>query len=514
MRILPLPYACKTWTGVLDVAKINLNIENYNDTLAKLNASVNIQSDLLIDGVNHDEGYILTVNENGISINATSQKGVLYAYFTLSQLIFNYEYQVPYCEIKDYPRCDYRGFMLDVGRYFMPIEQIKKLINLCALHKINKFRLHLTEDQGWRMEIKKYPLLTLKGSIRQATNFCPKKHSGFYTQAQLKELVAYCKKLNIELIPEIDMPGHTQSAIACYPFLSCFDRKLPVAYHWGVKHDILCAGKESTYEFIKNVLDEVCSVFESEYIHIGGDEAPKTRWRLCPHCQKLMKEKGLQNEEQLQSYFTNRVAEYLHSKGKKVIMWNEWEPTGQTQKDVIWQVWSYNDKNKESMTNELDNGRHYINSYSMNAYLDLPERTVPLKACYDFDPVLSVRNDNFVGVETCLWSEYIPNYKKAVKWTLPRLCALSEVMWSNSKKDYSEFLKRLDKHTLYLLKYGYNTANYSNSITNKTRQFFAWLWFNRRPLHWHGLHNAIDNAKVAKHAKKLNKQRQKTSAKD
>lgn len=506
MNIIPKPYRYSSSKGVLKLNKISLNLSSYADNLSALGVKVNINPDLCIDGIISDEAYTLDVSEKGISISARTEAGVLYAYTTLVQLIFNYNYEVPYCSIEDYPRFNYRGFMLDVGRYFMPIPQIKKLIDLCVMHKINKFRLHITEDQGWRMEIKKYPLLTLKGSIRKGTNFSRKKHSGFYTQAQLKELVAYCRQKNVELIPEIDMPGHTQSALACYPFLSCFDRNLPVAHHWGVKHDIMCAGKESTYQFVQDILDEVCEVFDSNYIHIGGDEAPKTRWKLCPHCQQRMKDEGLKNEEELQSYFTNRVYEYLKSKGKTVIMWNEATPTGITDKNVLWQVWSFGNSDKNIIINELKEGRRYINSDSMYCYLDLPEKTVPLKNSYNFNPYFTDDKDYAVGVEACLWSEYVPDYKKAIHMTLPRLCALAEVMWTDTQeKDYDAFLKRLDKHTMFLLDKGYPTTSYSNSVLNKTRQFFQFIWFNRRPLHWAGLHNAMDNAKVARIAKKLNK---------
>lgn len=507
LKIIPLPYSCKTSTGILTVKKIPLSLDNYMSDLKNLGVNFEIVPDLMIDDIKNPEAYTLDIDNNGISVKASSQQGLLYAYTTLCQLLFNYDFNIPFCSIKDYPRFAYRGFMLDVGRYFMPLPQIKKLVDLCVYHKINKFHIHITEDQGWRMEIKKYPLLTLKGSIRKGTNFSRKKHSGFYTQTQLKELVAYCKEKNIELIPEIDMPGHTQSALACYPYLSCFDRNLNVAHHWGVKHDIMCAGKESTFEFVKNVLDEVCDVFESDYIHIGGDEAPKTRWKLCPHCQQRIKDENLKNEEELQSYFTNRVYEYLKSKGKKAVMWNEASPTGITNKEVIWQLWAY-PENKESTFKEFDEGRQYINSDSMKCYLDLPEKTVSLKSSYEFNPVITNDKSRLVGVEACLWSEYVPDYKKALHMTLPRLSALSEVMWTDideSQKDYRAFLKRLDSHTMYLLDKGYPTTSYSNSVLNKTRQFFEFIWFNRRPLHWEGLHILKDNKKVAKLAKKLNK---------
>lgn len=504
MKIIPAPASYAEYDGKLNLEKITLTPENYSEDLKKLNAKIYI-SDEQPQEADESGKYTLEVNADGISVHAFSSRGVFYAYATLCQLLHEYGFSLPYCKITDRPRFSYRGFMLDVGRYYMPVEDIKKLVRLCALHKINKFRIHITEDQGWRIEIKKYPLLTQKGSVRYGTNFSHKKHGGFYTQEELKELVGYCKKFFIELIPEIDMPGHSRAAIACYPYLSCFDRNLPVATHWGVKHDILCAGKESTYEFAEDVWDEVCEIFDSEYVHLGGDEAPKTRWKICPHCQKKMREEGLENEEQLQSYFVNRLAEYLQSKGKKVMMWNEFSPTFKTDKSLIRQFWSSPAKEQTAVREELKTGIKYINSDKNCCYLDLPEKTVTLKKGYLFNPFIEGAEDGLLGVETCLWSEYVPDYKKAHKLTLPRLCALSEVMWTDiedDKKDYEGFLKRLDVHSAFLAQYGYKVSDYSDSLCTRTRNFFSWLWFNRRPLHWEGIHNAIDNASVKRKYKK------------
>ena len=501
MKIIPAPSTCITKEDSLKVTAVDLSAENYMSDLQKLGVRVSLcPSQFSPDNAKTDsQSYSLDVDADGISVKAGGEQGVFYAYVTLAQLLHNYSFELPYCSIVDRPRFNYRGYMLDVGRYFMPVENIKSLIRLCALHKINKFRIHITEDQGWRIEIKKYPLLTQKGSVRNGTNFSHKKHSGFYTQDELKDLVAYCKKFFIELIPEIDMPGHSRAAIACYPELSCFDRKLPVATHWGVKHDILCAGKESTYKFAEDVWDEACQIFDSEYVHIGGDEAPKTRWKICPHCQKKMREEGLENEEQLQSLFVNRLAKYLQSKGKKVMMWNEFSPTFMTDKTLIRQFWSSPAKDQTAVRKELSEGIEYVNSDAASCYLDLPEKTVTLKKGYLFNPFIEGAEKGLTGVEACLWSEYVPDWKKAQKLTLPRLCALSETMWTDipdDKKEYDEFLSRLDAHCKYLKQFGYLIADYSDSLANKTRKFFSWLWFNRRPLHWEGLHNALDNAKV------------------
>ena len=227
-----------------------------------------------------DEGYCLTINKSAIIIEALKENGAFYAVQTLKQILFQCGEKIPVMTIEDFPRFSYRGFMLDVGRYFYTVEEVKKFLDLMALHKLNTFHFHLTEDQGWRIEIKKYPLLTQKGSRRSHTNFGFIPRSGFYTQEQIKEIVSYAHSKFIRVIPEFDIPGHTVSAIACYPYLSCFDRKLKVATHWGVKHDILCAGKESTYKFVFDVLDEIAELFPDGEIHIGGDEAYKMRWNI------------------------------------------------------------------------------------------------------------------------------------------------------------------------------------------------------------------------------------------
>lgn len=274
------------------------------------------------DSVENDEGYTLKCENRRVYINAKSETGLFYGLQTLKQMLLQTNGRIPYTEIVDYPRFSYRGYMLDCGRYFYPVEDVKRVVDLMALHKLNVLHWHLTEDQGWRVEIKKYPLLTEKGSMRSHTNFNHKAHGGYYTQDEIEEIVAYCHERKIKVIPEFDIPGHMVAAISCYPELSCFGRKLEVATHWGVKHDILCAGKESSYQFVYDVLDELIELFPDKIIHIGGDEAVKMRWELCPDCQKAIKENGLKNEDDLQMFFMSKVNEYLKSKGYSSVMWS------------------------------------------------------------------------------------------------------------------------------------------------------------------------------------------------
>ena len=307
------------------------------------------------------EAYRIEVSEQEICISSAGEAGLFYALQTLKQILLTNGCKIPSLSINDAPLYHYRGFMLDVGRYFYPVEEVKHFLDLMAVHKLNIFHWHLTEDQGWRVEIKKYPRLTEFGSKRSHTNFGFRPHSGFYTQEDIREVVAYAHSKYIKVIPEIDMPGHMQSAIACYPELSCFNRSLPVATHWGVKHDILCAGKESTYQFIFDVLDELIPLFPDGYFHLGGDEVVKMRWQLCPHCQAFMKKTGLKDEEELQQFFMSRVSRYLKEKGVASMMWN-WDSVEATQwldRDIIWQMCGM-PKNTQA---EITAGRRMVTPY-------------------------------------------------------------------------------------------------------------------------------------------------------
>ena len=300
--------------------------------------------------------YKMTVNNKGVYIGGDNEEGVFYGIQTLIQLLpvdnrksqtSNLKFQIPYVSIQDHPRFEYRGMHLDCGRHFFPVSFIKKYIDYIALHKMNYFHWHLTEDQGWRIEIKKYPKLTEVGAWRNGTiiGHYPGsgndgiRYGGYYTQDEVKEVVAYAAKRYITVIPEIEMPGHSSAAIASYPFLSCFPNestKHPprcawsgdstgkqVQQTWGIFEDVFCAGKDSTFQFLEDVLDEVIKLFPSKYIHVGGDECPKENWKRCPLCQKRIQDQHLKDEHELQSYFIQRIEKYLNSKGKTLIGWDE-----------------------------------------------------------------------------------------------------------------------------------------------------------------------------------------------
>lgn len=480
---------------------INIAIHNLINYLSKNNNielgidTLNASIIFVYDDSIYDEGFVIDI-QNKVLIKYKDNAGALYAVECLKQLICNYNNKIPHLNIIDYPKLKYRGFMLDSGRYYQKPYEIYKFIDLMLIHRLNYFHWHLTEDQGFRIEIDSYPLLHKKGSYRSHTNFNSIPHSGYYTKDDIRAIVKYANERNITIIPEFDIPGHTRSLIACYPELSCFNRDLPVATHWGVKHDILCVGKESTYTIVKAIIDELCDLFPGEYFHLGGDEAVKTRWKLCPNCQAKMKELGLSDENQLQAYFLNEIAEYLQQKGKKVIIWNEVEDTKICNKNIIWMTWNAT----KDIFSRLDrDNRKFINASSLPYYLDLPYyKDNTLEKVYNYEPTSEVKNiDLFIGAQASLWTEFVPNFKKAMNMAIPRLSAFSERAWSN-KKDYNLFMKNISIHYNFLESNGYHNMKKISRCNSKFYGLLEHIWFGRRVFCWEGLHNEIDNAKVAK----------------
>ncbi len=458
----------------------------------------------LDENMEHPEGYTLKCENRRVYITAKTEAGLFWGLQTLKQLLIQAEGKIPYVEITDYPRFAYRGLLLDCGRYFYEVDEVKRVVDLMALHKLNTLHWHLTEDQGWRVEIKKYPLLTSKGSKRAGTNFSKTPHSGYYTQEEIKDIVEYCHARQIKVIPEFDIPGHSVAAIACYPYLSCFERELSVATHWGVKHDILCAGKESTYKFVFDVIDELIELFPDKIIHIGGDEAVKMRWRHCPHCQKAIKENGLRNEDDLQMYFMNRVNEYIKSKGYSSIMWN-YDAVGGTDilsSDIAWTVCG-GAENTELVKNELNRSRRMINTSAYPYYFDFPYGWNSLKkVCNDDGGITDDDNDTW-GIEASLWTEYIPNMERLEFLAFPRLGAMAENAWAEKGwSSFTTFLHKAPDYYKLLDAYDVKYAKTRKACPSFFYKHLSSLWFNRRVFHWEGLHNLIDDKKAEKEAAK------------
>ncbi|MHC1780670.1 MAG: beta-N-acetylhexosaminidase [Bacteroidales bacterium] len=457
----------------------------HSDKFSKKGIFIKLNKDLKLG----EEGYRIEVTKKGILLEAQALNGLFYAVQTLIQMMPAKpsglsEISIKHCTIEDYPRFKWRGLHLDVCRHFMSKDFVLKYIDLLAKHKMNTFHFHLTEDQGWRIEIKKYPLLTQVGSVRKETivgngrtsvQFDGTPHSGFYTQDDIKEIVAYASKRFVTVVPEIEMPGHSLAALASYPFLGCTGGTYEVATKWGVFHDVMCAGKESTFEFIQNVLDEIISLFPSQYIHIGGDECPKTKWKECPLCQKRIKDEGLTDEHHLQSYFIQRVEKYLNKKGRKLIGWDEILEGGLAPNAAV-MSW----RGEEGGIAAAKQSHFVVMTPGSHCYLDhyqgKPESEplaiggfTPLEKIYSYEPVPAVLNEMeaafILGAQGNVWTEYMPDSSHVEYMVYPRAAALAEVVWSpKGKRDYSSFFERLKKQ---LIRYDQYNVNYSKSSLNR-----------------------------------------------
>lgn len=430
-----------------------------------------------------DEVYTIRVDEKGVIIEASGYAGAFYAVQTLKQILFfnadDKKIKIPFVEIYDKPRFKHRGLMLDESRHFFGMDECKRLLKLMAFYKLNTFHWHLTDDQGWRIQIKKYPLLTQIGSHRKDTgvngwksaDMLGKPYQGYYTQDEIREIVAFAQRLNIKIIPEIDMPAHFAAALASYNYLAC--REIPCEVHWFFGGYVpgkmgwmdwnrsACPGKESTYQFIFDIIDEVTELFPSPYFHIGGDEAPKDEWKNCPHCQKRMKENGLKSVDKLQRYFNNRVSEYLKSKGKRLIVWNEALLSNDLDINIIGQYWT--PKYDGNVKKHLKNGGEIIISKHQAFYFDMCYSQYPLKNTYCFEPTDSMIPEKYIdkvlGLEGELWTEWIDGREKMDVQLFPRTLALSEICWTmNKKKNMKEFLCRMDYHKKILSFFGVNSA--------------------------------------------------------
>ena len=408
------------------------------------------------DGNNNQYQLIVTYNRIKIKGNA---EGIFNGVQTLIQLIpiNQKELRIQALEINDAPRFSYRGMHLDVGRHFFPVDFVKKYIDFLALHKFNTLHWHLTEDQGWRIEIKKYPLLTQTGSCRNQTLIGPygtgqydgKKHCGYYTQEQIKDIVKYAEARYINIIPEIEMPGHSMAALTSYPFLGCTKGPYKVMETWGVSDDVLCAGNDSSFIFLENVLDEVMQLFPSKLIHIGGDECPKERWRDCALCQKRMKENNLKNEHELQSYFISRIEKYLNSKGRNIIGWDEILEGGLAPNATV-MSWRGEEggiaaaKSKHNAIMTPGTPVYFDHAQSKNEDSLTNGGYNSVKMVYDFEPIPKELNNEeakyILGAQANMWTEYMDNEKKVEYMLFPRMTALSEVLWSQkSNKNWQHF---------------------------------------------------------------------------
>ena len=437
---------------------------------------------LAVDGSLEAEAYTLAVTPSGVEVRGGTPQGVFHGLQSLRQLVIDGEGVVPAVTVSDKPYFAHRGGMLDPCRHFWTVDEVKEYIDILAIHKLNKFHWHLTDDQGWRIEIKKYPELTRVGSVRGETlighhhtssEYDKTPHGGYYTQKQIREIVKYAADRYITVIPEIELPGHAVAALTSYPWLGCKGEGYEVRRRWGISKEVFCPGKETTFEFLQNVLDEVCDLFPGEYIHIGGDEAPRDSWKTCPHCQKRMKELGLEKEAQLQSYLVARIEKYLTAKGRKIIGWDEILEGGVTPTATV-MSW----RGAEGGIAAAKQGNDAIMVPYQYLYLDYSQTRdqavygeplaidsgLTLEKCYSFDPFAGLNEEeraHIKGVQANLWTEYIADFGHVQHMLLPRLSAAAEIAWSSEKTDIDTLRRRIRDFMLPLYKArGYRYATY------------------------------------------------------
>lgn len=471
---------------VKDVTGYSLKIGTRKIKSPAISLTLGLQS-------SNPEAYSINISEAGIQIQGASEAGVFYGIQALrkSMPIGKYaQIEFPSVEINDYPEFGYRGALLDISRHFFTKEEVKEYIDMMALHNMNRFHWHLTDDQGWRIEIKKYPELTSIGSQRKESQngyyenhervlkFDGVPHGGFFTQDDIKEVVAYAAERYITIIPEIDLPGHMVSALASYPELGCTGGPYNVWTHWGISEDVLCAGNEKTYQFLTDVFDEIMELFPSTYIHIGGDECPKTRWAQCPKCQAKIKAEGIKSddkhtkEEYLQSYVMKYMSDYLSEHGRKIIGWDE-ILEGEAAPGATIMSWRGETGGIKAARLGHDvimvpNNYLYLDYYQSKDYESEPYYAIggynPVDKIYNYNPLPASLNEteraHIIGVQANLWTEYIKDFKQIEYMIFPRWAAVSEIQWTGGKKDYPEFLKRLNKFVkLYQVK-GYTYAKH------------------------------------------------------
>ncbi len=487
-RILPKPvqfsqgkaYLDFGNTVTFDCAKANLSVdairhlENSIPKAIDLHVENNKEAQiiqLVIDANRFatKEAYSLGVDSKGIVLTASGEAGLFYGIQTFLQSIAAVDgeqakWRIPHMKVEDQPRFDYRGAMLDVSRHFFSIDQLKQWLDILAYFKINTFHWHLTDDQGWRIEIKKYPELQKKAAYRNGTlighkkelphRFDGKRYGGYYSQEEVKDLVAYARSKQITVIPEIEMPGHARAALSAYPQLGCTGGPYETAMFWGIFDDVYCAGKEETFTFLEDVLSEVIPLFPGQYIHIGGDECLKDKWRVCPHCQKRIEQEHLKDEFALQSYFMQRISDFVNSKGKRIIGWDEILEGGLV-KDATIMSWT----GEEGGIHAAKAGHDAIMSPEKYVYLDYYQSLAPeeplaaggytsLEKIYTYQPVPAVLSaeeaKHIIGVQANLWSEYLDSEDQVEYMLFPRILALAEIAWTGDKqKDFADFVIRV-----------------------------------------------------------------------
>lgn len=489
MNIIPRPLKVEQRQGKLDLSAVSdIEIDADLDGCSALIDSVFTRGEggaslrVVRDASCSDEGYRIEITPDGVKIFASTQRGAVWAVQTLRVAgmldVEDARHTVECGVIEDAPEYGWRGLLIDEARHFFGVQAIMRIIELMSLHKLNVLHWHLTDDSGWRIEIKKYPLLTEIGAKRSQSQIngwwgvdgdgIP--HSGYYTQEQIREVVAFAAERGVSILPEIDMPAHFAAAFAAYPWLACRDIKRDVPWYFGGEVPIregvkdwnrsACIGNPDTMRFICDVLDEISELFPFPYFHIGGDEVPTEEWKKCPKCKELMKREGLKDVDEMHAWFNNKVQEYLLGKGKRLIGWNEVLKGDNLDRSVIAQYWV--PKLDRNVVKHIKLGGEVLMSKHQYFYFDHDYAVNPMRRTYEFEPYISgvkpKHRASILGIEGAVWTEWIPDMYKLEFMLFPRMAAQSEAGWSSGKRDWKEFLKRVKAFEPILDAFGVNYA--------------------------------------------------------
>lgn len=420
---------------------------------------IRLQKDAYVE---HEEGYELSINDQGVLIKARTEAGLYYGIQSLRQLVYSCDGRYPYLTIKDYPSFSWRGIMIDTSRTFYPVDFLKKMIDAASFHKLNRFHWHLTDDQGWRLPVDGYEKLTEKGAYRKDPRYSwGEKTGGYYTKADITSVVAYAAQHHMMVVPEIETPGHASAILASYPELGCTGGPYEVEYRYGIFDEVLCAGNDDVFTMLGKVFDTVCELFPSPYVHIGGDECPRTRWKSCPKCQDRMKKENLSSEDELQSWITVKVSKMLEERGKIAVGWDEvldgTERLG-LPKSLVVQSWRGMEggKRASALGHKVIMSPQTAGCYLDHKPYDDPSepgmhKIATVKDSYSYSPVTDdmsrEQSSCVLGGQGNLWTEVVYASKIAEYMIFPRLCAISESLWlEKDKKDFVSFAKRLFTH--------------------------------------------------------------------
>lgn len=444
MRLIPQPDVLEVYSGTSESKRITEKITD--------------------NTFGADGEYELVIASDKITATASCDRGFYYADVTLRQILALYDV-VPCVRIKDKPRYTHRGFMIDCARHMFSVDELKKMISVAADVKMNKLHWHLSDDQGFRIELDSLPELTKKGSVRKCDSFIncksDKPYGGYYTKAEIREIVDFCAARFIDVIPELDMPGHQSAFLHVYPEFTCSGGEVEVKTSQGIFRDIICAGNEKAQEYLKKILDEICELFPCDTVHIGGDEVPKLNWRSCEKCRKTMEENGISDYNDLQCYFINKMAEYLKNKGKKAVVWNDCLKGKGLSTDIAVQHWQKGVKRTAAAAN---GGQALILSPFTPYYADYPYGMHPLKAVYKFEPekfrgLDSCGKKSIIGVESPIWTEHINTDERLEYMCYPRWFAVAECGWSSkANRSYNEFYEAVKRLCAYYEKNGLHPA--------------------------------------------------------